>query len=452
MSDKTPFQPEGTVIRPGGYRFSYPSETDHASSAYANAPDGGDLSSLESLKTPGINPLIDAAAPLFELMSRLRSMPTYGDPVGLRNKASTAVSVFEREIQNAGIEQKQVQVARYAICATIDDVVMDTPWGNNSDWHRNTLVSLLHNEVIGGDRFFEFLDQMLRNPNAFRSLIEFMYVCLALGFSGRYRLQDKNGQESLRLLRANVYRAIRGFREDDRALSIHWRGVKAPLDPEDKGVPGWVALIIAGALLAGVFAAYRLLLGADVDTAAAAFAELDPAGPPRLIRPVEVHPVYTPPPVVEEAPRIRRFLAPEIEEGLVKVDEDRQTLTIRIRGEGMFPSGQASVLDQHKPTIRRVAEALSEVNGHITVIGYTDNLPIHSVQFPSNIVLSEKRAQSVASMLAESLTDPDRLTTEGRGASNPIGNNTTAEGRALNRRIEIVLVKEDPIFSTEAGQ
>jgi len=87
-----------------------------------------------------------------------------------------------------------------------------------------------------------------------------------------------------------------------------------------------------------------------------------------------------------------------------------------------------------------VAAALDEVQGKVVVNGYTDNTPIRTARFPSNWNLSQERAQAVAQMLGGSLRDRQRLHAEGRADSDPIGPNSTAEGRALNRRVEIVLL------------
>ena len=77
------------------------------------------------------------------------------------------------------------------------------------------------------------------------------------------------------------------------------------------------------------------------------------------------------------------------------------------------------------------------------IVGHSDNVPIKSSRFPSNMHLSLARAESVMRTLAARLDDPSRLRAEGRAEQHPIASNDTREGRAKNRRIEIVLVRED---------
>ena len=76
------------------------------------------------------------------------------------------------------------------------------------------------------------------------------------------------------------------------------------------------------------------------------------------------------------------------------------------------------------------------------VNGYTDNQPIHTVQFPSNWQLSQARADAVAKVIAAKLTDPKRMRAVGKGDDDPIAPNTTPEGRQSNRRTEVVVVRD----------
>src|SRR5690606_37489555 len=126
----------------------------------------------------------------------------------------------------------------------------------------------------------------------------------------------------------------------------------------------------------------------------------------------------------------------------VAVEEDARTVTVRLRNEGMFRSGSASVEDGYLPLLQRVAAALQEEPGQVIVAGHTDNVPIHTLRFPSNWHLSMARADAVLKILADQGVAPARLTAEGRADSEPIASNDTAEGRNANRRIELILMKQ----------
>jgi flagellar motor protein MotB len=79
----------------------------------------------------------------------------------------------------------------------------------------------------------------------------------------------------------------------------------------------------------------------------------------------------------------------------------------------------------------------------IMVLGHSDNQPIRSVRFPSNWHLSQARAEAALVPLGAGVGDPARLKAEGRGDAEPIADNSTAEGREQNRRIELVLPREE---------
>ena len=146
---------------------------------------------------------------------------------------------------------------------------------------------------------------------------------------------------------------------------------------------------------------------------------------------------------MEQLNRVIGFLEEEIEEGIVEAFQDQQTITVRLAGSGMFGSGSESLQDSFREPLEKVAAALNDTGGPIIIVGHSDNVPIRSSRFPSNQSLSLARAEAVMNKLADQLEDPSRLTAEGVADKDPIADNATAEGRAKNRRIEIVLVRED---------
>ena len=140
--------------------------------------------------------------------------------------------------------------------------------------------------------------------------------------------------------------------------------------------------------------------------------------------------------------KVGSFLKPEIDEGLVEVFGKGNTLVIRIAGSGMFGSGSDALVERFRGTIDRVAQALNDEPGKVIVVGHSDNVPIRSSRFPSNMHLSLARAKTVMSSMANVIDDDSRLSAEGRADAEPIADNATREGRATNRRIEVVLVRE----------
>ena len=106
----------------------------------------------------------------------------------------------------------------------------------------------------------------------------------------------------------------------------------------------------------------------------------------------------------------------------------------------MFELGSNVVKPRYVQVVQRIATALNEVPGKVVVNGYTDNSPIRTARYPSNWHLSQDRARSVSDMLLSTVRDSQRVQAEGRGEADPVAPNTTSEGKARNRRVEIVLL------------
>lgn len=90
--------------------------------------------------------------------------------------------------------------------------------------------------------------------------------------------------------------------------------------------------------------------------------------------------------------------------------------------------------------LSRIADALNGTVGAILITGYSDNVPIRTIQYPSNWELSQARADSVKLLLDARLNDKSRVRAEGKGEADPVAPNDSPENRARNRRVEITLL------------
>jgi len=139
-----------------------------------------------------------------------------------------------------------------------------------------------------------------------------------------------------------------------------------------------------------------------------------------------------------ERDKLAGLLAPEIKQGQLTIAGTDAVPILRILNLGMFASGSAVIDRRYVPLLARIGAVLKDEPGAVDVIGYTDNQPIHTVQFPSNFQLSASRAKAAAAALEPSV-DPSRISTEGRADADPVASNATPAGQQQNRRIEIVL-------------
>ncbi len=436
-----PSDGEGTIIRPRPAGAAGES----ASRAEPQAPRAGQVRPVPKV---GINPLVAAASPVLAAAVRLASGRTQPpDPERLRAAMVKAIRAFETEALATGLDTRSLRAARYALCATIDDLVLSTPWGSSSSWVQQSLTSVFHNEVIGGDRFFDILEQMQQDLGRHSPVVELMYLCTSLGFEGRYRVMPR-GVAALTELRDGVYRTLRQRRGDwERELSPHWRGIAAGMRSLAERIPLWAVALGTLVLAALMYVVFTFLLAGMSDVAFSELFALPPKEAAQVTR-VQVRAPAAPPapaPAASGGPsfsnKLRQFLAPEIRAGLVQVFEDAQTVTVRLTNRNMFGSGEATLGASYPPLLGRIGEALQDEPGVVLVNGYTDNQQIRTPRFPSNFELSQARADAVSAVLRAKLSDPKRLQPKGRGDSDPIAGNATLDGRQQNRRTEIVLVR-----------
>ena len=382
----------------------------------APAP-GSEAASIDVGAMGGLNPLVAAANPILAIAAQIRHALKHPDPEGLRKSLEKEIARFVEAARTTGASEDTIAAASFALHALTFESAASTPWG--AAWPAGD-----------GALFFESLERYSADAAANRDVLEFFYVCLALGYEGRYR-GAPDGRQALNELRAGLLERLRTLRPArDGELSAHWRGVIAPARRPPGVIGLWAAASGAALLLAGLYIGYSVSLGGLSDPVARDLAQLKAAA---VAEKPQAAAAATP------SPRIAEQLGTEIARGEVAVVDAGGLSTIVIRSDRLFASGSARLEAGVEPVVRRVAEALDRVPGEIVVTGHTDDVPIRTARFPSNWELSTERAGSVVKLMAGKLKDPARLTAEGLADSAPAAPNDSAANRARNRRVEIIL-------------
>jgi chemotaxis protein MotB len=141
-----------------------------------------------------------------------------------------------------------------------------------------------------------------------------------------------------------------------------------------------------------------------------------------------------------DAEKLREILADEVQTDKVDIETDGRSIIVRIRENGSFPSGSATLNSDFLPVMARLREALSEIPGTIAVEGHTDDVPVRGGRFESNWDLSANRALSVThELLRGDLLANERMMLVGYAETRPFTENDSPEGRAMNRRVELVI-------------
>ena len=383
-----------------------------------------------------LNPLEQAASTLLALLTRLSSFPDQVDTAALHELMTNEIQQFQKQALTAGIDQKTVYTARYVLCTVIDEAVLNTPWGSESGWAQKSLLSKFHQEVSGGERFFSILKELAEVPTRNRDLLELMYLCLSLGFEGRYRVAQ-GGKEKLLAIREWLYQQLDKVREPvEHTLSPHWQGVKDIQNPVIRAIPIWVLGAVVVGLLTLLFTLLLSSLNQQSDPVYAAIHKMQPpnylAAPPRPS-----------PPIAEprKQPSLLELLASEIAQNRIAVTEQPGLSKVVIPGDRLFRSGSDTINNSVIPLLQQITAQLNKLPGSIRIIGHSDSDPIRTARFPSNWALSKSRADAVAAIFRQNLAAPTRLSTEGRADLEPVASNETRAGKARNRRIEVILIK-----------
>ncbi len=127
-------------------------------------------------------------------------------------------------------------------------------------------------------------------------------------------------------------------------------------------------------------------------------------------------------------------------EGEVKIAYEAIGIRLILQEKVLFESGSADIKPETRQVLDKIYEIIKELPNPVEVEGHTDNIPISTERFPSNWELSTARAGAIVRYLIAKGISPERLKASGYADTRPIASNATPEGRAQNRRVEIVIL------------
>ena len=388
------------------------------------------------------NPIIAAASDLLVLLGRLRTGMVEMQAIPLRDHVMREIATFVQKCQEAGVPAEDIDVARYALAATSDDIVQTIPGNDPQYWQQFSMAAELLADRSAGIGFFARLEQVIQLPGQRAHVLELMLTCLALGFEGKYRTEP-NGQVMLSRLRTEVYQRFRSANaRPPEELSHKWIPVLLGGRRQAGGLPLWVIGGVAAAMVVAMFVTLSWLLSGDAQAAQDDIIGLHANLGEVVIERSENVVEYEAPPT-GQLERIQGRLAAEIEAGDVEVEDSGDYISVRLRDALRFGSGSAELTTDVSGLGKRIAEVLEGEPGNIIVEGHSDNIPLSGRgRYKTNEALSEARAETVRALLEPHLSNPDRMAVEGVGPAKPLDTANTREARAKNRRVEILLQKE----------
>jgi len=451
-TDRRPaFDPEATVrrasargkARPNPFAPKSPPETIQAN-----------LSSLG-----GVNPLVAMANPILAAVPQIRRTLRHPDPQALMANLRDQIESLELSALSGEIADDTLSAAVYALCALLDESAAATPWGQK--WTEHGLLHALRGESGGAEGFFTQLDRISAEPEKNADLLEFLYICLALGFEGRYG-GTEGGRLALEQVKDRLYELIARRRPRPDALSEHWRtpaaqaATDAALKTAERANAARAAAAAAAAMPAqqradvpsryalsrwprrAIWSAVSGIVGASLvlymlGTRLQEDEARDAMAPTVASLKTATTQTTNPAPAAASA---SATLTAALGGLPVALSEDAGAITIALRDDRQFASGRTLPSDEVSALAQKIAAALDRLPGRILVIGHADaTLPRDG----TNVELSAARARAVARIMAKALADPKRIATEGRSDAEPIAPNDTDSNRAKNRRVAIQL-------------
>lgn len=178
---------------------------------------------------------------------------------------STAIKQFFSRIENtattAGIASEDIHAAKYALCATIDELILsasDCPF--RDQWELNPMQLVMFGDQLAGDKFFTYLEE-LRSKGAIRlQALEVYHLCLLLGFQGKYRLE---GSEQLGYLTARLGEELVFLKGKRTAFAPRWASPDSVVHLLRRQVPLWTPALVLGIVGAISFTAFSLTLSSN---------------------------------------------------------------------------------------------------------------------------------------------------------------------------------------------
>lgn len=227
----------------------------------------------EKILNLGVNPLLTAASNVFQAMIAISS-EGYAAPSGLKDDLVQRIKDFEFMAMSMGCENTEVVASRYVLCTALDEAVTTKPWSHQLDWARNSLLIIFHNEASGGEKLFQLLDKLSRNPTRHVNILELIYLCLSLGYEGKYRVLQR-GLTELEAIRGSLFRQIKSLRgAENQDLALNWQ----PAAPKKQKLPIYIPLWLIAALTIGalgiVYAGFDYVLSQQTSNVTALYQQL----------------------------------------------------------------------------------------------------------------------------------------------------------------------------------
>ena len=332
----------------------------------------------------------------------------------LREKLIALLNAQEERAKTIGVSQEIFREARFAVLSWVDEMILNSKWPHRARWQH--LMSTYYGTLNAGEEFFRHLDQL---PPQWNNVREIYYLCLNLGFEGRFAFGDE--RRELKDLKQRLYKQLCASGDIRQSYSRLFPEAYQKVSRAPQAKPplnlAWYILALCVPIL--LFAAFFLILRQKSNSL---IAMLDTP----IIEPAAVD--------------WARSLVQELGKKQIRADDEPdgvriilESLVFGPNSAQLNPQAETKINDIVATVKRYAADRVILVEGHAS--------RERDVDEARNRRLSEDRAQTVAEAFARSGFRRDRISAQGFGSAKPIALNDTEQGRAQNRRVEIIVKK-----------
>ena len=211
--------------------------------------------------------LSEILAPCLSLILQLRESDNFGDSDALRSRILALLKQGEQRALSAEIQAPDISDARFALIAFIDEVIRSSNWEEKSSWITNPLQFELYGHMVAGEEFFERLGRLKSDAIYRRNALEVYYLCLSLGFKGKYQMEGTGGQHKLRVLIDEVYARISSV-SDVQVDHLSPNGIPQDQKKAERQKKVSPVLILIASIVIGlaVYFVFTFLINGSVNT------------------------------------------------------------------------------------------------------------------------------------------------------------------------------------------
>jgi len=204
--------------------------------------------------------LLDLSTDTFLLVFHIRGGNSPGHPEDLRKNVGLLLKDLDNQGRRHRHAEEDLKSVRYALCALLDETVLNSRWEFKDQWTARTLQGEFFGDHNAGERFFELLSRVRRRGREKLGLLEVMCAVLILGFEGKYKNHPEERHELIR----RVVDEVRDYRGGSpQGISLHWRPPDERLETPAGGMPmwAWLAPVVLVLMVVVVYIVLRSFLG-----------------------------------------------------------------------------------------------------------------------------------------------------------------------------------------------